>query len=122
MEAHSRVHQNHSQKNLRPRSPKEEIRRRCGVTWRARLHPLLRDETTNVSLAGERSRSSDSKRRALAEGKSVLISYLILCQICFSRLLKFSHCIFEFLKHHCMLESFLAPFLFLENSKIFFEH
>jgi len=30
-----------------------------------------------ASEAGERSRSSDSKRRALTEGKSVLISYLI---------------------------------------------
>jgi len=75
-----------------------------------------------VNTAGERSRSSDSKRRALAEGKSVRISYSPSIILLFSTFFNFSHCIFEFSKHHCMLETFLALFYFSQKSKNSSEH
>ena len=75
-----------------------------------------------VIKVGERSCSSDSKRRALAEGKSVRISYLLFHHFAFLNLLDFSHCIFEFSKHPCMLETFLALFCFSQKSKIISEH
>ena len=77
---------------------------------------------TMETKSGERSHSSDSKRRALAEGKSVHISYLLFHHFTSLDFFNFSHCIFEFSKHPCMLETFLAPFLFSQKSKNNFEH
>jgi len=54
--------------------------------------------------------------RALAEGKSVRISYLLSTIFAFLDFFDFSHCISEFSKYSCMLETFLA--LFLSFTKI----
>ena len=43
-EVHSGVHQNLSQKNLRPQDPKEDMQRKCGVRSQARPRPILQDE------------------------------------------------------------------------------
>jgi hypothetical protein len=57
---------------------------RCGGRSRVRPRPVLQDEPTNGKYGGEKSCTSDFKRRALAKGKLVFISYLLF------RLFKFS--------------------------------
>ena len=121
----SGVRPNPSLKNLRPPDPKEDDQGRCGVRLRVRPRPVLRDEPMNGKNDGEKSCTSDFKRRALAKGKLVFISYLFsVFQHFLCTLFVFLHCMFEIFKIvFCMLEFFLALFPFYKKNipKIFFE-
>jgi len=75
-----------------------------------------------VTKAGEMSRSSDSKRRALAEGKSVRISYLLFTILLFLTFLflPLHISIFKTLLH---ARNFSSTFsIFSQKSKNIFEH
>ena len=106
-----------------------------GVVENRKLIPIYFSETRRqvVSNAGERSCLSDSKQRALAESKSVLISYLIFPKFYFLQTFYFSTACLNFQNLSCMLEFILALFCFYKNlkniskhqnhlEKIFFEH
>ena len=73
---HSWVHQNPSQNTDLPHLKGRRKQRRCGGRSRVQPRPVLQDEPTNGKYDGERSCTSDYKRRALAKGKLVFISYL----------------------------------------------
>ena len=104
---HSRVHQNPSHINDPPHLKERRRRkRRCGGRSRVRPRLVLQDEPTNGKNDGEKSCTSDYKRRALAKGKLVFISYLLF------RLFNFFCTLFVFL--HCMFEIFKIVFYMLE--------
>ena len=64
---------------------------------RVQLRPVLQDEPTNGKNDGEESCTSDYKRRTLAKGKLVFISYFLSLPfqnfLCTSFV--FPHCMFE---------------------------
>jgi hypothetical protein len=65
------------QSEHRPSTPKRK--KKAKKVWRkveSSASPVLQDEPTNGKYDGERSCTSDYKRRALAKGKLVFISYL----------------------------------------------
>ena len=74
---HSEVHQNPSQNNDPPHLKEIRSQRRYGERSRVRLRPVLQDEPTNGKYGGEKSCTSDYKRRALAKGKLEFISYFL---------------------------------------------
>ena len=111
---HFGMHQNPNFRSLRPHDQKEDVRRRCGVRLRVHPRPFLQDETTNGKNGGEKSCTSDLKRRALAKGKLVFISYLLFSLFnFFCTAFVFPHCIFENFQN-CFLHAgiFLAIFPF----------
>ena len=82
------------QPEQRPSAPKRKKKeKRCGRRSRVRPRPVLQDDPMNGKYGGEKSCTSDFKRRALAKVKLVFISYLLfrlfkfsLHRICFSPL------------------------------------
>ena len=83
-----------SQPKQRPSAPKRKKKeKRCGRRSRVRPRPVLQDKPTNGKNDGEKSCTSEFKRRALAKGKLVFILYFLfrlfkfsLHRICFSPL------------------------------------
>jgi hypothetical protein len=79
-----------------------------------------KEDKEGVAEGGGRmvnSRPSDFKRRAVAEGKSVVISYLDFFQTCFFPSFKFPLCILDFPTVSCMLDFFSRLSLFYKNPK-----
>ena len=121
---HSGVHQNPSQNNDPSHLKEIRRKRRCGGRSRVRPRPVLQDEPTNGKNDGEKSCTSDFKRRALAKGKLVFILYLFspLFNIFFAPYLLFSTACLKFSKLFSACWNFSSNFfLFTKIAKIFFE-
>jgi len=119
---HSGVHQNPSQNNDPPHLKERKRKRRCGERSRVRPRPVLQDEPTNGKNDGEKSCTSDFKRRALAKGKLVFISYLLspLFNIFFAPYLFFSTACLKFSKLFSACWNFSSIFPFLQKDQKYF--
>ena len=92
-------------KNLQPHNPK---RRQKGCNERLKVcpRPLFQGETTNGKSCRRKVPLVRLKRWALAEGKSVLISYLIFHHFAFLNFWIFPTTCLKFFKLPCMLDFF----------------
>jgi len=116
------VHQNPSQNNDPPHLKERRSQRRYGERSRVRLCSVLQDEPTNGKNDGEKSCTSDYKRRALAKGKLVFISYLLspLFKIFFAPYLFFSTACLKFSKLFSTCWNFASTFPFLQKDQKYF--
>ena len=93
--------------------------RRTGVRLQVHPRPVLQDEPNSGNQS--RRKVPVVRLKTTSPCWRQIGTYLISIfhHLLFSSFSDFSHCIFEFSKHSCMLVTFLEPFCFHKNTKIF---